>query len=128
MCQLRLVALHVESSAGESESFGPMLCSVSVSRERPSGLGPEEVGSRLHFCFFRMGARGISFTPFWVFAFFPPVKSTKRKQYFISSLTSQNNPIRRGVYCSSRFVSLSGCRPVRSNRIVSFSPFDIPEA
>lgn len=77
MRQLRLVALHVESSAGESESFGLMLCGISVSQERPSGSGPEEVGSRLCFCLFCGGGGwggsnsvDISPTPLSGFPFF----------------------------------------------------------
>lgn len=65
MRQLRLVALHVESSAEESESFGLMLCGVSVSQERPSGSGPEEVGSRRCFCPFCGG--GVGGLKVWVF-------------------------------------------------------------
>lgn len=98
MRQLWLVALHVEGSAGESQSFGLMLCSVSVSQERPSGLGPEEVGSRLCFCLVWAGVGG-----YFIFC-------KKKKKIFcvVCHLSKQHS--KKGVYFSSRFVSLSGCR------------------
>lgn len=40
MRHLRFVALHVETSAGESESFRLMRCGVRVSQERAYGWGP----------------------------------------------------------------------------------------
>lgn len=53
MRQLRLVALRVESSAGESESFGLMLC-------RNDHL----VGGRRRWL---QGSSASSLTPVWVF-------------------------------------------------------------
>lgn len=101
MRQLRLIALPVESWAGESEFFGLMLCSVSVSQEPPSGSGPEEVGSRLCFCPF-LGGGGTVLVLHSHLCGFSPFS----KRYAVWSLTFQNNQI----YLSFRFVSLPGRR------------------